>query len=74
MDDTQQIWFSASLKAGHTVYLPKANPAPEQPGTDLEQHWVIDCYLADPTRHYDPDGAWEAARKLNIEHARRRRP
>lgn len=73
MYSTQPLWFAATLAAGRPVYLPEPKPAPNQPGTLREQLWTIACYLNDPTRAYDPEVAWELARRLNIAHARRRR-
>ena len=40
-------------------------------GTLYEQLAAIDVYLADPTRHLDPAGAWQMARRLVMAHARR---
>ena len=56
-----------------SIPFPPPRIALDQPGTLSQQLMVIDCYLSDPTRLYDPAGAWEMARKLNIEHARRER-
>ena len=63
----------ATLAAGRIVYLPKAKPRADQPGTLEQQLSIIDVYLDDPTRAYDPEGAWEMARRLVLPHARRRR-
>jgi len=46
-------------------------PSPDQPGTFEQQFEILDLYLADPTRKYDPDGAWRLARELVLPHARR---
>ena len=65
------LWLALTVATGEPHDLPPYRPAPEQPGTLAEQFQVIDVYLDDPTRSYDPDGAWELARRLVLPHARR---
>jgi len=50
---------------------PWDRPSPRQPGTLGEQLSILELYLCDPTRKYDPAGAWQLARKLVLPHARR---
>lgn len=52
--------------------LAPIRPHPTEPGTLREQLDAIALYLADPTRRHDPAGAWQMARRLVLDHARRR--
>jgi hypothetical protein len=46
-------------------------PCWNEPGTLRQQYEIIDVYLDDPSRHIDRDAAWDAARALVLDHARK---
>lgn len=55
-----------------TQASPITRPHSSQPGTLRQQYDALALYLTDPTRRYDPAGAWQMARRLTMARARRR--
>ena len=65
--------MSTTLDSLETVLRPRQLIRPHHSvcGTMRQQLDAIDIYLDDPTRHRDPAGAWQMARRLVMQHARR---
>jgi len=49
----------------------EAKPSADQPGTLREQFESVDLFLSNPARAHNREAAWELARRLAIQHARR---
>lgn len=56
------------LHARHNAIRPAAG----EPGSLAEQANALSLFWDDPSRKYDRNAAWQAARALSMEHARRR--